>query len=502
MKRSLTVLLAAAGLSMLVSTSLAALTPLEELGKQIYFDRISSPDRMACADCHAPRAGWTGPVGGINQHGAVYRGAVPQRFGNRKPPSAAYATTAPLFHWDEDEGLFEGGNFWDGRATGEKLGNPAADQAVGPFLNPVEMNNPDRLSVLKQIAGSKYAGLWKDVWGTPVRLVGDMAIDQDYGRVGLAIAAFEASPEVNAFTSKFDYVERGMATFTAEEAWGRDLFENKGGCAGCHMAPLFTDYTFDNLGTPKNPDNPFYLMDGVYLDDGMPINPAGASWVDPGLGGFLVTLPESYFAGLGLDKATAVAENLGKQKVPTLRNVDLRPDATFPKAYMHNGALKSLKEVVHFYNTRDVEPWPAPEVAENVNTDELGDLGLTDAEEDAIVAFMATLSDGYVPAASATAPLAMMSAHEETGAPPAGVLRVRYLAPGHYQLSYRLPVAGGVRVALYDVSGRLVSTLVNGEQGAGDHAFDWNSGGLPRGLYLLNLRAAGFQATQKVVVAH
>ena len=63
---------------------------------------------------------------------------------------------------------------------------------------------------------------------------------------------------------------------------------------------------------------------------------------------------------------------------------------------MHNGVFKSLKEVVHFYNTRDVEEWPPPEVPENVNTDELGDLGLTDAEENAVVAFMKTLSDGWL----------------------------------------------------------------------------------------------------------
>jgi cytochrome c peroxidase len=72
---------------------------------------------MACADCHAPSVGFTGPIPGINKKGAVYRGAVPQRFGNRKPPSASYATLAPLFHYDAIEGLFVGGNFWDGRAT-------------------------------------------------------------------------------------------------------------------------------------------------------------------------------------------------------------------------------------------------------------------------------------------------------------------------------------------------------------------------------------------------
>ena len=116
----------------------------------------------------------------------------------------------------------------------------------------------------------------------------------------------------------------------------------------------------------------------------------GADWIDPGLGGFLETRPE--WVGFA-------TENYGKHKVPTLRNVAKAPSPAFPKAYMHNGVFKSLKEVVHFYNTRDVEEedWPPAEVPFNVNTDELGDLGLTDQEEDAIVAFMETLSDGYIP---------------------------------------------------------------------------------------------------------
>ena len=181
----------------------------------------------------------------------------------------------------------------------------------------------------------------------------------------------------------------------SKETLGLELYEGKALCAECHPSqlgedgelPLFTDFTFDNLGVPKNPKNPFYKMDKVLLDDGSPINPDGKDWIDPGLGGFLLTRPEwSHMA----------AENMGKHKVPTLRNVDKRPGKKSPKAFMHNGVFKSLEEVVHFYNTRDVEDWAAPEVLENVNTDELGDLELTPEEEAAIVAFMKTLSDGYV----------------------------------------------------------------------------------------------------------
>jgi cytochrome c peroxidase len=372
------------------------LAPVEQLGKEIFFDKISSPDWMSCSVCHHPSVGWTGPVPGINKHGAVYRGAVPTRFGNRKPPSAAYATLSPIFHYDDDGGLFIGGNFWDGRATGERLGNPAADQALGPFLNPVEQNNPSKQAVLEQIAASKYAGLWEEVWNEPVSYETPEEIEQNYDRIGLAIAAYEASSEVNQFSSKYDYYLAGEAELTEQEALGLELFNNEAMCAACHPSelgpndepPLFTDFTFDNLGVPKNPDNPFYEMDEVFLEDGSPINPLGTDWIDQGLGGFLETRAE------WVDLAE---ENMGKQKVPTLRNVDKRLGNGYPKAYTHNGVFKSLKEVVHFYNTRDVAAWPPPEVRENVNTDELGNLGLTDEEEDAIVEFLKTLSDGYRP---------------------------------------------------------------------------------------------------------
>jgi len=363
------------------------LTPMEQLGKEIFFDDISDPDWMSCSECHDPSVGWTGPIPGINAHGAVYRGAVPVRFGNRKPPSAAYATFSPIFYYDSDEELFVGGNFWDGRATGERLGNPAADQALGPFLNPVEQNNASKEAVLMQIASAKYADLWEVVWGEPINYETTEDVEENYDRVGLSIAAYEASSEVNAFSSKYDAYLAGDVELTDQEAWGLELFEGDGKCNLCHPSelgpagesPLFTDFTFDNLGVPKNPENPFYDMPEIF-------NPDGDDWIDPGLGGFLQTRAEW---------ADFAEDNMGKHKVPTLRNVGLAPSKQFPKAYMHNGVFKSLKEVVHFYNTRDVEEWPAPEVAENVNTDELGNLGLTDEEEDAIVAFMLTLSDGF-----------------------------------------------------------------------------------------------------------
>jgi cytochrome c peroxidase len=476
------------------------LNPIEQLGKELFFDKLSEPNGMSCAACHDPKVGFTGPKAGINQHGSVYKGAIPQRSGNRKAPSAAYATTAPIFDFDEVEGLFIGGNFWDGRATGEVLGNPAADQALGPFLNPVEQNNPSKMAVLKKVAGSNYADLWEMVWGMPISYETEEDIETNYNRIGLAIAAYEDSREVNQFSSKFDMFWRRAETagmdviaidmsnwstyadlgLNSEELEGLALFndESKGMCALCHvldpygdMPPLFTDYSFDNLGVPKNPENPFYEMDEVYIG-GSPINPLGDAWVDLGLGGFLEFHPNPAWAAMA-------ADNYGKHKVPTLRNVDKRPGKGFKKAYMHNGVFKSLKEVVHFYNTRDVESWPPPEVADNVNTDELGDLGLTDAEEDLIVIFMQTLSDGYRPK-----PKDVESSAENSS-------MISITAPSEFgpsaRISFYLHTAGKVRLEAFDVAGRKVATIFDGWKDAGEHRETFEAKGLPGGVYFLCL---------------
>jgi cytochrome c peroxidase len=379
---------------------------LQDLGKKIFFDTtLSTPPGESCAECHSPEVGWTGPQEALNKEGSVYRGAIRSRFGNRKPNSSAYATFAPPFHaeYDGNEMLFVGGNFWDGRASGWKLGNAAADQAQGPFLNPVEQNNPEASTVIAAICRSPYAAEFKAVakktWG--IDDVGAENAQFVYGIVALAIAAFEHSPGMNTFSSKYDWYLKGKAELTADEKKGLELFGGKAKCARCHPGhpdsdgtpPLFTDFTYDNIGIPKNPDNPWYRMPVEF-------NPQGSAWIDPGLAGFLKDLPQY---------AMYAKESLGKFRVPTLRNVDLRPRPSFVKAYGHNGYFKSLEGIVHFYNTRDVLPsaslvsnpepgincWPPPEVSENKNTEELGTLGLTPEEEGAIVAFMKTLSDGY-----------------------------------------------------------------------------------------------------------
>jgi cytochrome c peroxidase len=387
-------LVAALGV-LLVSSVVAAspaLTPIQQLGKSLFFDQnLSLNSNQSCAACHGPEAGWTGPDTDINLGGGVYEGSIPGAFGDRKPPSAAYATQSPILHMDR-KGSFVGGNFWDGRATGEILGSPAAEQAKGPFLNPKEQALPDAAALVGKVCAATYSGLFKDIWGDDICDPGN--VTHAYDAIGLSIAAYEGSPEVNAFTSKYDYVLKDQAKLTKQERLGFALFQGKGQCKACHVSngaqPLFTDFTYDNLGLPTNPENPAYVADHAF--------------VDPGLGGFLASRT---------DYAPFAAANMGKHKVPTLRNVDLRPSPDVVKAYGHNGYFKSLWGIVHFYNTRDVLPpcpgvyteaqaiaancWPAPEVTANLNTAELGNLGLTYAEEQAIVAFLKTLSDGYMP---------------------------------------------------------------------------------------------------------
>jgi cytochrome c peroxidase len=370
------------------------------LGDLLFEDeRLSINGNQSCQTCHHPDEGSAAPLPGVTTRGSVVQGSIAGRFGNRKPPSAAYATLAPIFSGGNNP---TGGNFWDGRATGLLLGNPAADQALGPFINPVEQGMPDRACVIYRIRTGPYVSDYVAVWGsdittiafpanvetvctTPVWQSGDYValsaahreiVATEYENVARTLAAYEAS--FNTFSSRFDFGQ-----LTQQESDGLKLFNSKGKCQQCHSSKgaeaVFTDFAFHNLGVPKNPDNPEFHY--------------GTTAFDRGLGGF-----------------TGRAAHVGRFRTPTVRNVAEGANRTF----MHNGALVSLRQVVDFYNTRDVLPrctafqlddpakwgsygaygcWPAPEHGANLDSKNMGKLGLTDAEVDAIVAFMGALTD-------------------------------------------------------------------------------------------------------------
>ena len=444
---------------------------VETLGELEIFDpKLSVNKNIACSYCHDPAAGYGNGVsilsvftGGSNP-GSVpitVHGAYPNnRIAKRNPQTYVYATYYPPLHYNLSQADFYGGNFWDGRATGYKLQNSAANQAQGPPLDPEEMANPDPACVVWKLSTSNYKFFFEEVFGVgsleltwpsdvaticstpagaavlggnpaPLQLsTSDRTLaGKDFDEFAQAIAAYEGSDSVSPFTSKFDYYLAGKATLTSQELNGYDLFRGKGSCNTCHLdgrsstllggsdtgqaasvQPLFTDTTYNNIGLPKNVKLPWYSED-TPDQWGFTGNPLGFGFTDEGMGLFL----DGYYgAPPNLSWGVQLPQFEGKFQTSTARNAAMVPYAGFVKAYMHNGYLTSLKEVVHFYNTRDVYPypvlsgncpsgtvekvtcWPMPEDPNNLNTT-IGKLGLSSTEEDDIVAFLNTLVDSYKP---------------------------------------------------------------------------------------------------------
>lgn len=431
------------GVSLLAFLSLpgsgvsAELDSIQKLGKFLFFDKISIPQRMSCATCHDPLAGWTFKNSGVNLHQVAVTGADPHTAGTLKPPSNAYASFIVPFQTcgTGPTGLC-GGNFWNGRAEGnditqfdgatEHIGptdqifaaggvlegykkylGPVADQALNPFGNPVEQNI-ERNEVCQYVESAKYAELFKSVWGVPVNCSSTTEVDNSFKRIAVSIAAYQASDEVNSFSSKRDTALQNDADgfplddFTDQENRGHDLFyatffrplpDGKfGNCAICHNdnpanngtepKQLYSDGSYHNIGTPRNYEIP------------------GSPEPDQGLAGH-----------------TGNPAHLGEFKTPTMRNVDKRVDEEFIKAYTHNGWFKSLESIVHFYNTAAVKErcpedittekaaleqncWPAPEHPDSVPPPFIiGNFGLTAEDEAAIVAYLKTFTDTVTPLA-------------------------------------------------------------------------------------------------------
>lgn len=438
------------------------LLQIRTLGKLLLHDKsLSVNNNTPCTLCHTEDTGFTGPVSNLNANTVAYPGSVRYRFGNRKPKSYAYSPYSEVFHLNQGQKQFYGGNFWDQRATAWKLQNPSSQQAKEPPIDPLEMGFPDTACLVYRLTQAPYLFLFKDVWGITIQAIkwpsntqqicstptmgppdpdfaGNVPLDAMsrsiekavYDQFGMSIAADEAGPDVSPFNSKFDYAiaHPDQQVLSEEEMQGWRLFDGKGKCNLCHTdrmtayqqgepdvsvtqfpeaEPWFTDFAAFNLGLPKNDDIP-YLYEDKPDKYGVNPNPMGPSYTDFGLGAFLSDLPGVGTINPNNNWKQYEPKSDGKFQTATTRDVDKRPCPTFVKAYFHNGVIKDLKTVVHFYNTRDVlrkckssdDPgfgktcWPPPEVPQNVDQ-RIGNLGLTDEEENEIVLFMKTLTDGY-----------------------------------------------------------------------------------------------------------
>jgi cytochrome c peroxidase len=302
-----------------------ALSAQAKLGRQLFFDAsLSASGTISCATCHDPQHGFAqsaaqGPV--------PMGGQTLDVAGSRNAPSLRYLAWTPPFSLEVKDGktVPTGGFTRDGRV------DTLAQQARLPLLAAHEMANGTAGEFAAKLSRAAYAAQFRTVFGEDVFDDPEMAL----ARATFALQQFqlEDTETFAPFTSKYDFFLRGEVALSEQEQRGLALFEdpNKGNCAACHPSkrshdgtlPLFTDFTYDNIGVPRNrniPDN------------------ADAGYFDLGLCGPLRT------------DLSRREEFCGAFKVPTLRNVAL----TAP--YVHNGRFATLQEVVDFYVTRDTDP--------------------------------------------------------------------------------------------------------------------------------------------------
>ena len=448
------------------------------LGKVMNFDENMSPLRdRACGFCHMPYAGFSGPIPSVNLTMVAYPGSYQYRAGKRTAQRYTYAPNFPVLNYNNTQGAFFGGNFWDSRATGYLLGSPDAEQAQHPPVDTQEHALPDTACIAFRLSTAAYRPLFETVWGagsldikfphdtericdtpggasifngsaTPIKLSDEdrAKANNVFDHWGNSLDQYEASTDVSAFSSKLDaylaYLTNPSGKtnpFNSDEIAGYDLFRGKANCNSCHLdgngtsatpsptappastAPLFTCFGSANLGLPLNPRDAFYYQTtpDIY---GFTANPYGFGYRDLGLGTFLrsgfgaAPSPNSnwtqYAPTSDGQMQTSSARNVAM--VPSKCGSTEAPGPYFQKEFFHNGYIKSLKQLVHFYNTRDVPAykfnvtsghcppgtvekvtcWPEPEVPNNLDMT-IGNLGLTDQEENQVVAFLETLSDGF-----------------------------------------------------------------------------------------------------------
>jgi cytochrome c peroxidase len=377
-----------------VGPALARAAAISALGRQMFFDpKLSASGTMSCATCHEP----SNHFAPSNTLSVQLGGPKRNQPGTRATPSLTYAATTPVFteHYFEsedegDESLDQGptgGRTWDGRV------NRASDQAAIPLLAANEMANASEAALIERVAKTAYAPQMRKLYGDTIFKDAHKALLA----IGEALEAYQQTPaEFSAYTSKYDFVLRGQAKLTPQEARGLAAFNdpNRGNCAHCHRSelpysrslPMFTDSGFIALGVPRNREIPANA-DPKYYDLGA----CGPLRKD------LAHRPE--FCGLF--------------KAPSLRNVATR------KSFYHNGVFHSLEDAVSFYATRDTNPekWypkgPDGKVRKfddlpaqyqtNINFEppfnrQPGDAPAFSPQDVAdIVVFLRTLTDGYDP---------------------------------------------------------------------------------------------------------
>ncbi|MCH8619581.1 cytochrome c peroxidase [Undibacterium sp. TS12] len=362
----------------------AGMSAAAQVGEKIFKDvSLSASGKMSCATCHdednahAPKNDLSVQLGGANLD-------VP---GFRAVPSLRYKDLTPAFFFAAD-GTPTGGFTHDGRA------NTLAQQAETPLLAAHEMANKDRADVVAKLQKASYVNEFKAAFGNAIFDNADTAFE----RILFALQQYQKEDgDFHPYDSKYDQFLAGRVKLSDAELRGLALFNNpvKGNCAACHTsskgangaAPLFTDFTYDNLGLPRNTRIPA-TADPKYFDLGL----CGPDRLD-------------------LANRTDLC---GAFKVPTLRNVATR------KVFFHNGQFRSLREAVGFYVRRDTNPeeW-FPYAADgtvfkfndlpaaftgNVNTLEVPynrkpgmAAALSPDEVEDVVKFLATLTDGYKP---------------------------------------------------------------------------------------------------------
>jgi cytochrome c peroxidase len=369
---------------------------LVNLGKRMFYDpSLSASGKLSCASCHDPKHAFGSPNASMVQPG----GPNLDRTGYRNTPSLRYGHSVIAFteHFYESEVTFgvddqgpTGGRTWDGRV------DAAHDQALMPLMDANEMANANVDELVKRLRSSAYSDDFRKAVSPPNEDVFDNP-KSAAAWLGVAIEAYETRlPEFHPFDSKFDAYLKDEVDLSPAERRGMALFNDmqKGNCFSCHTStrensnsrpPIFTDFGYVALAVPRN--------------RALPAN-RDPNFYDLGLGGPLRT-----------DMKTKV-EHYGEFRTPTLRNVALK------KSFFHNGAIHTLREAVDFYVTRDTNPekWYPRDSEGKATYDDLpkkywgnvsqevpfkpypnGKPRLSPAEIDDIVAFLQTLTDGFVP---------------------------------------------------------------------------------------------------------